>query len=76
MLQSEARFRRLVKVAPIPLCYVAKGAVIQDFNDRFAQVFGYTHEDIPTMEEWWQLAYPGQIRVAVVRETRAVDYAK
>lgn len=55
---SEERFRRLVKVAPIPLCYVAKGGVIQDFNDRFAQVFGYTHEDIPTLEEWWQLAYP------------------
>ncbi|MDP4029958.1 MAG: CHASE domain-containing protein [Gallionella sp.] len=55
---SEARFRRLVKVAPIPLCYVAKGGVIQDFNDRFAQVFGYTREDIPTLGEWWQLAYP------------------
>jgi len=57
---SEERFRKLIKVAPIPLAYVAKGGVIQDFNDRFAEVFGYTHEDIPTLEEWWPLAYPDE----------------
>ncbi len=55
---SEQRFRKLIKVAPIPMCYVSKGGVIQDFNDRFAHVFGYTHEEIPTLEKWWQLAYP------------------
>lgn len=60
LAKSEARFRRLVKVAPIPLCYVTKDGVIEDFNDRFAQVFGYTHEDIPTLKEWWRLAYPDE----------------
>ncbi|MFA7243049.1 MAG: PAS domain S-box protein [Sulfuricellaceae bacterium] len=56
--ESEERTRQLMKVVPIPLCYVLKGGVIEDFNDRFAQVFGYTHEDIPTLEAWWRLAYP------------------
>jgi hypothetical protein len=32
------------------------------------------HEVVKRIEE--QLAYPGQIRVTVIRETRAVDYAR
>jgi PAS domain S-box-containing protein len=55
---SEARFRKLLKVAPIPMSYVLKNGVIQYINDRCVQVFGYSHEEIPGMEQWWQLAYP------------------
>ncbi len=57
-IESEARFRRLLNVVPIPLSYVLKDGTIQYMNDRFIQVFGYNHEDIPTLEEWWPLAYP------------------
>ena len=56
--ESEARFRRVVQDVPVPLCYVSSDGVIAYFNDRFAQVFGYTHDDIPTLAEWWLLAYP------------------
>ena len=59
--ESEARFRRLVKIMPIPLAYVSKEGVIQYLNDRFIQVFGYTHEDIQTIEQWWRFAYPDEI---------------
>lgn len=55
---SESRFRQLIEHAPIPLCHVAQGGVIQHFNQRFAQVFGYTAEDIPTLDDWWQRACP------------------
>ncbi|MBT8367489.1 MAG: response regulator, partial [Deltaproteobacteria bacterium] len=27
-------------------------------NPKFTEVLGYTHEDIPTLQEWWPLAYP------------------
>ena len=27
-------------------------------NQRFVSVFGYTSEDVPTVTEWWQRAYP------------------
>jgi PAS domain S-box-containing protein len=58
--ESEARFRRLVKIMPIPLAYVSKEGLIQYINDRFMQVFGYETEDIPTIESWWRLAYPDE----------------
>ena len=27
-------------------------------NPKFIKNFGYTIEDMPTVEEWWMLAYP------------------
>jgi PAS domain S-box-containing protein len=55
---SEARFRELFQKAPVPLCFVNKNGELSDFNARFEQLFGYSHVDIPTLSEWWQLAYP------------------
>ncbi len=58
LTQSEERYRKLIKLAPVPLCFVDKKGVIIHYNDRFSQVFGYTPDDIPTLKEWWGLAYP------------------
>jgi PAS domain S-box-containing protein len=65
--EGEKRFRRLVNQAPIPLCFVNKDGILIYFNERFVKTFGYTHEDVPTLEEWWELAYPnGNYRSWVV----------
>ena len=56
--ESARRFRQLFDVAAVPLCLVDKEGVLLDFNDRLVQAFGYTREDISTLAEWWQLAYP------------------
>ncbi len=56
--ESEQRFRRLFDVAPVPLCFVNKDGALLNTNARFQQTFGYGHEDVPTLSEWWQLAYP------------------
>ncbi len=58
--ERAGRFRRLVNQVPIPLCFVNKDGVLIYFNDRFVTTFGYTHEDVPTLKEWWQLAYPDE----------------
>jgi len=55
---SEARFRRLVQVMPIPLGSADKDGVIREFNDCFAELFGYSRADIPTLDDWFQKAYP------------------
>jgi len=56
--ESEERFRRLFRDAPMPLCYVNRDGVVVDFNNRFEQLFGYGDADVPTLTQWLQLAYP------------------
>ena len=56
--ESEERFRKLLEKAPLPLGLVDEAGVITFRNERFITVFGYTDEDVPTLVEWWQRAYP------------------
>ncbi|ABW68503.1 PAS domain S-box protein [Desulfosudis oleivorans] len=56
--QSEARFRSLFKMAPVPLAAISLNGEILDVNDRLTEVVGYTMDDAPTMDHWWRLAYP------------------
>ncbi|MDD5390138.1 MAG: transporter substrate-binding domain-containing protein [Gallionellaceae bacterium] len=67
--ESERRFHQLFDVAAVPLCFVNKDGVIVDFNDRFTRMFGYSHADVPTLAEWWRLAYPDPAYRAWVLET-------
>ena len=56
--KSEKRFQQLFRAAAVPLGYVDQEGIIVDINDHFVQIFGYTHKEIPTLNEWYQLAYP------------------
>ncbi|MFA6102571.1 MAG: PAS domain S-box protein [Victivallaceae bacterium] len=58
--ESEARFRSLVDLVPVPLVFVNKNGAITYFNKRFAKLFGYTAADIPTADEWFRRAYPDE----------------
>ncbi len=56
--ESEARFRQLFDSAPIPMVIVGMDGTLRGYNSHFVQTFGYTHEDVPTLDAWWPLAYP------------------
>jgi len=56
--QSESRYRMLMQSIPIPVGLVDRNGASIYYNDRFTQVFGYTQADIPTLQAWWQRAYP------------------
>ena len=56
--ESEAKFRKLIESAPLPLCYVDKDGMITLRNERFIKIFGYNETDVPGLREWWLKAYP------------------
>jgi len=56
--KSETKFRTLFDVAAIPMCYVSDEGIMVNCNTKFTQTFGYTTADIPTLDAWWQAAYP------------------
>lgn len=55
---SNQRFQSLFELAPVPLCVVNQSGVFVDYNSRFDRLFGYRRAEIPTLQEWWQRAYP------------------
>ena len=56
--ESEQRFRRLFRDAPLPMALIHRDGRLGDLNARFVQVFGYDRDDLPTLEHWGRLAYP------------------
>jgi PAS domain S-box-containing protein len=54
----EKSFRQLFEVAPMPLALSDREGALALVNDRWEQTFGYTRKEIPTIKDWWRLAYP------------------
>lgn len=55
---SESRYRKLMESSPVPTAVNDKAGNIIYLNSAFTQTLGYTHEELPTLEAWWQKAYP------------------
>ncbi|TLM64483.1 MAG: PAS domain S-box protein [Deltaproteobacteria bacterium] len=55
---SERQLQQLVEASPVPLVITRGNRDIVFVNTKFTELFGYTLDDIPTIEEWWHLAYP------------------
>jgi two-component system, cell cycle sensor histidine kinase and response regulator CckA len=57
---TERQFRQLVELAPLPLCVVSNDGTVSYVNRRFVQLFGYTHDQVQTLSEWWRLSCPDE----------------
>jgi diguanylate cyclase (GGDEF)-like protein/PAS domain S-box-containing protein len=58
-LQTEkGKFLALVEEAPLGVALIGKDGHYKYVNSKFTEIFGYTLEDIPTGQEWFQKAYP------------------
>jgi len=56
--ESEAKFKSIIDVSPVPLILHSDEQTIVYLNKAFVRTLGYTVEDIPTVAEWWIKAYP------------------
>ena len=54
---SEEKFRRALDYAPIPIMIHAEGGEVLQISRTWMELSGYTIEDIPTIDDWLQLAY-------------------
>lgn len=57
---SEQRFRRAIADAPFPMMIHAEDGEVLEINDAWTEITGYTHADIPTMQDWTRRAYGKQ----------------
>jgi PAS domain S-box-containing protein len=55
---SETRFRLLAESAPVGIVISDRDQRTIYVSKRFVELFGYTMEDMPSVEAWWPLAYP------------------
>lgn len=56
--ESEENLRQLLEHAPSPMGVVTFEGEVIYFNAAFQNVFGYSVEDTPTLEDWWVAACP------------------
>lgn len=56
--ESEERFRMIVESAPVGIAINDMEGNIVYINKFSTELFGYTPDDIPTVEAWMKLAYP------------------
>ena len=58
LIDSEARFRAAIEASPVPQGLFDDEGHISYLNQAFAENTGYTLEDLPSLADWWPLAYP------------------
>lgn len=59
LLESEKRFFQIIEAANIPMGIGMDGKS-EYLNRSFRETFGFTLEDIPTIEKMWELSYPDE----------------
>ncbi|MDA3948566.1 MAG: PAS domain S-box protein [Spirochaeta sp.] len=57
LLESEAKFRLFVELVPTALVFSDEAGHVVYLSRNFEKLFGYTIREMPTVEEWWRLAY-------------------
>ncbi|MGB3494423.1 MAG: PAS domain S-box protein [Elainellaceae cyanobacterium] len=55
--ESEQRFRRAIADAPFPIMIHAEDGEVLQINGIWTELTGYTHQDLPTVQEWARRAY-------------------
>ncbi len=56
--QSQEGLKNLVDESPIPIAINDEEGKVEYLNREFTRTFGYTVEDIPNADRWFELAYP------------------
>lgn len=67
LIKSEIRLRRILEDSHIPMSLVGRDGRFDYINPRMIEVVGYDLNDLATMEDWYEKAYPDREYQARVR---------
>jgi len=78
LAESEKRYRSILDKSPVPMAINDEQQNVVFLNPAFIKTFGYTLEDIPTLNCWWPQAYPDPIYQQEVAEAwqKSLEAAK
>ncbi|HUN05233.1 MAG TPA: PAS domain S-box protein [Aggregatilineales bacterium] len=74
--ESEARFRKAVEEAPVPVMIFAEDGEVISVSRAWAEITGYTSEQLKTLDSWTELAYGErkQLVRAVIDQLFSIDH--
>lgn len=67
---SEERFRSIAEFSPFPISIIDSQGNVIYLNNRFSEVFGYGKDEISTIYDWQNLAYPDDLVREGIEATR------
>jgi PAS domain S-box-containing protein len=61
LIEKEKKFRAIADTTPLAI-YMSEGVEQKAvyINPTFSKLFGYTYDEVPTVDHWWPLAYPDE----------------
>ncbi len=65
---SKNRLIKILQNSPIASCIAKFDHSVIFYNTQFTNLFGYTINDIPNLEQWWLLAYPDEDYREAIKE--------
>lgn len=66
---SESRFKELLDNMPVSMAVITFDGKVVFLNHKFEELIGYRQEEIPTVDGWFDLAYPDVVYRDEVRTT-------
>lgn len=69
LTENEKKFRALADTSPLAI-YMSTGLEQQAvyINPTFTKLFGYTFDEVPTVDDWWPLAYPTDVYRKIIKD--------
>ncbi|QPK65194.1 diguanylate cyclase [Methylomonas sp. LL1] len=57
---SQTQLQAILDSSPVGVGWSRADGKVEYINQKFTELFGYEMEDIPTVEDWYRLAYPDE----------------
>jgi PAS domain S-box-containing protein len=56
--ESEEKFRKSIEFSPVPMAVAKNNGDLLFLNKQFVESFGYSIEELGSIQKWFELAYP------------------